>query len=38
VSYLYYAKYSVVRDSTYFRHIDLNILLIVLEERGTSMI
>ena len=25
VTYLYYAKYAVKGDSTYFRHIDLNV-------------
>ncbi|CAM6002997.1 unnamed protein product [Sphagnum balticum] len=38
VSYPYYAKYSVTGDSTYFRHIDLNVPQMVNQKRGVNMI
>ncbi|RDL34485.1 uncharacterized protein BP5553_07613 [Venustampulla echinocandica] len=38
VSYLYYAKYSVPGDGTYFCHIDLNIPDLLANKRGVAMI
>ena len=38
VAYPYYAKFAVVGDNTYFRHLDLNIPLLIKENRGGAMI
>lgn len=38
MSYPYYAKDAALGDSTYFRHIDLNVALLSSEERGASQI
>jgi hypothetical protein len=38
VSYLYYVKYVVKGDNTYFRHIDLNIPELLAKAQGYNMI
>ena len=38
ISYPYYAKYNHLGDSSFFRHIDLNIPGLVYEGRGENMI
>ena len=38
VSYPYYAKFAVEGDSTYFRHIDVNIPDLLAHARGSSQI
>ena len=38
VSYLYYTKYAVKGNKTYFRHIDLNIPDLLSNSRGANMI
>jgi hypothetical protein len=38
ISYLYYIKYTKAKDSTYFRHIDLNISEAAYTRRGVELI
>jgi len=38
IFYLYYGKFQTASDKTFFRHIDLNILKLVSEEKGQYMI
>jgi hypothetical protein len=38
ISYPYYAKYQKPGDSTYFRHIDMNVPKLLAEGRGASLI
>ena len=38
VSYLYYAKYAIKEDSTFFRHIDINLNRAVNRDYSIYMI
>jgi hypothetical protein len=38
ISYPYYTKYTKAKDSTYFRHIDLNILEAAYTRQGVELI
>jgi hypothetical protein len=38
ISYPYYTKYTKVKDSTYFWHIDLNILEAAYTEQGVELV